>query len=232
MPASSSRSSALAGEAGRVQRVLLRVTPGIEADTHAKIVTGHARSKFGFAPADALDALDAAAALLHLQPAGLHVHLGSQIGDLGRTCGWSTGWCELHRGARAGRAAAARPRRRVRHRLRRGRGRAGGIEPAVEAICAHLAERLIAHGLPMPELLLEPGRSIVGPAGVTLYRVGAVKQTAGGIDLRRRRRRHVRQPAPGALRRALRRDRLRPGRRRAPTASMRSPASTASRATC
>ncbi|MDX6520107.1 MAG: diaminopimelate decarboxylase, partial [Gaiellales bacterium] len=48
----------LAGEAGRVQRVLVRVTPGIEADTHHKIMTGHHGSKFGLSAPDALDALD------------------------------------------------------------------------------------------------------------------------------------------------------------------------------
>src|SRR5262249_59604284 len=54
------------------------------------------------------------------------------------------------------------------------------IEPSVEALCSHLTDALIAHGLPLPELVLEPGRSIVGPAGTTLYRVGAVKQAADG----------------------------------------------------
>ena len=61
-PASSTASSGWRREAGRVQRVLVRVTPGIEADTHRKIMTGHHGSKFGLAPADALDALDAARA--------------------------------------------------------------------------------------------------------------------------------------------------------------------------
>ena len=54
-------------------------------------MTGHSDSKFGFAPADALDALDRAATLAHLAPAGLHVHLGSQIRDL-RTYLAAVGW--------------------------------------------------------------------------------------------------------------------------------------------
>ena len=53
------------------------------------------------------------------------------------------------------------------------------------------------------QLVLEPGRSLVGRAGVTLYRVGVVKES-GGVQLRRDRRRHVGQPAPAALRRPLR----------------------------
>ncbi len=73
---------AIAAAAGIVQRVLVRVTPGITADTHRKIVTGHSDSKFGFAPPDALAALAAIGARPHLGAAGLHVHLGSQISDL------------------------------------------------------------------------------------------------------------------------------------------------------
>jgi diaminopimelate decarboxylase len=169
----------IAAEAGRVQPVLVRVTPGIEVDTHHKIVTGHDTSKFGFAPADALDALDHAAGLVHLQPSGLHVHLGSQIKDVGtytRAVDWLTAFIEDH-------GLGDLPVLDLGGGL--GVAYADGdieleIQQALEAIVAHLSERLIAHGLPMPELIVEPGRSIVGPAGTTLYRVGAVKRSGGG----------------------------------------------------
>ena len=72
----------IAAAAGRVQPILLRVTPGIEAATHAKIRTAHASSKFGIAPGDIARAADRAAACPHLRLDGLHVHLGSQIRDL------------------------------------------------------------------------------------------------------------------------------------------------------
>ncbi len=169
----------LAAAAGRVQRVLVRITPGIEADTHHKIMTGHHGSKFGMSAPDALDALDKAGALLHVQPAGLHVHLGSQINDVEtytRTVDWLVALIEEHGlgelevldlGGGLGVAHAQGELELA-------------IEPAVEAVCAHLTDRLIAHGLPMPELLLEPGRSIVGPAGTTLYTVGSIKQSADG----------------------------------------------------
>ena len=169
----------LAGEAGRVQRVLVRVTPGIEADTHHKIMTGHHGSKFGLSGPDALDALDLAGSLLHVQPAGLHVHLGSQINDVetyDRATDWLVALIEEHDLGELGVLD-----------LGGGLGVAYAegdlelaIEPAVEAICAHLTDRLIAHGLPLPELLLEPGRSIVGPAGTTLYTVGAIKRSGDG----------------------------------------------------
>ena len=170
---------ALAAEAGRVQRVLVRVTPGIEADTHRKIMTGHHGSKFGFSAPDALDALDHAGRLLHLQPAGLHVHLGSQINELGtydRAVDWLVALIEEHGLGELGVLD-----------LGGGLGVAHAegdveleIEAAVEGVCSHLTDRLIAHGLPMPELVLEPGRSIVGPAGTTLYTVGSIKRSGDG----------------------------------------------------
>ncbi len=169
----------IAGEAGVVQRVLVRVTPGIEADTHKKIVTGHSDSKFGFAPADALDALDRAAELPNLEPAGLHVHLGSQIRDL-RTYVEAVGWLaslidenglgELSVLDLGGGLAVAHT----------DGDEAPDIATGVEHIAGSVAEAIAARGLPLPELLLEPGRSIVGPAGVTLYSVGAIKTVATG----------------------------------------------------
>jgi len=171
---------AMAAESGVVQRVAVRITPGIVADTHAKIVTGHDTSKFGLAPPDALDALDAAGSLPHLEPAGLHVHVGSQIRDLGtyeRVADWLVelisehGLGDLPLLDLGGGFGIAHSEREIEL----------PVPDAVEALVLHVAERLIAHGLPLPELLLEPGRSIAGPAGVTLYTVGAVKSTAGGI---------------------------------------------------
>jgi diaminopimelate decarboxylase len=169
----------IAAAADRVQPVLIRVTPGIDADTHHKIRTGHHGSKFGFAPPDALDALDRAGALLHLQPAGLHVHLGSQIRELGTyvaAIDWLIDFIEQH-------GLGEHPLLDLGGGL--GIAHAPGeielaIQPSVEALCGHLTDALIAHGLPLPELVLEPGRSIVGPAGTTLYRVGSVKEAADG----------------------------------------------------
>ena len=68
---------------GAEQPILLRVTPGIHADTHAHIRTAHAASKFGFAPG-ASPALPAAPPPPAPRPDGLHVHLGSQLRDLDR----------------------------------------------------------------------------------------------------------------------------------------------------
>ena len=169
----------LAAAAGRTQPVLVRITPGIEADTHAAIRTGHHGSKFGLAPPDALDALDRASELDHVVPAGLHVHLGSQITELvtyTAAVDWLVEFIEEH-------GLGDLPVLDIGGGL--GIAHTEGevelpIVPSLEAICSYLVEGLIGHGLPMPELVVEPGRSIVGPAGTTLYRVGAVKEVADG----------------------------------------------------
>jgi diaminopimelate decarboxylase len=170
----------LAAAAGAVQRILVRVTPAIDADTHRKIATGHAASKFGLAPPDALRALARAAALDHVAAVGLHVHLGSQIRDV-ETYLEAAGWLAefLDRNGLGGLPV-----------LDLGGGlaiaytdddRAPDVRAAVEVTAAGLAEGLTGRGLPLPELILEPGRSIAGPAGVTLYTVGAIKRTAAGV---------------------------------------------------
>ena len=163
IPASSTSSTAIAAEAGVVQRVLVRVTPGITADTHQKIVTGHSDSKFGFAPADALDALDRAAHPAHLEPAGLHVHLGRRSATCetyhrggwlaGRADRGITGWgsCPCSTSAAASRSPTPRRTRRP------------PIATGVAEIAAAV-DRAAERARPAaPELILEPGRSIAGP---------------------------------------------------------------------
>jgi len=170
----------LAAAAGRVQPVLVRVTPGIEVDTHRKIATGHAASKFGLSPADAPAALAAAAALPHVRADGLHVHLGSQISDVG-TCLEAAAWLVAYIAEHGigdlpvldlggGLAIAYTDA-----------DSAPDVRAAVEVTAGGLAGLLADRGLPLPELIVEPGRSIAGPAGMTLYTVGAIKQTAAGV---------------------------------------------------
>ncbi len=164
-----------------IRRVLLRVTPGIEADTHASVRTGHAGSKFGFAPETALAAL-AHLRELGLDAAGLHVHLGSQLVDasaglasiawlagFASVCKRETGWSPAVVDVGGGLA--------IRHVE-------DDPDPSIEGFVAQILDRVQggfdAHQLVAPKLVLEPGRSIVGPAGVTLYRVGSVKRAADG----------------------------------------------------
>ncbi|MFN8501705.1 diaminopimelate decarboxylase family protein [Kouleothrix sp.] len=165
--------------AGRAapQPIMLRVTPDIAADTHAHIQTGHAASKFGFA----LDALDAAAACVAAAPGlrlrGLHAHIGSQIFS----------YAAIERAVGVLLDCAARLRDQhgiVVDTISPGGGlgvpyTADQPQPDyaayVAAISRALAEGCAARGLPLPALVLEPGRSIVARAAVALYEVVATK---------------------------------------------------------
>jgi diaminopimelate decarboxylase len=158
-------------------RTLIRVTPGIDADTHEAIRTGHHGSKFGLAPDDALEALRRAPAT-----EGLHVHIGSQLRDLEAaraTAEWMAGF-------------ALRARDEIGWELRTldlggGLGVAATPDEPELTIGTFVTELLGAlervgarHGLPAPRMILEPGRSLTARAGVTLYTVGSVKRSGAG----------------------------------------------------
>jgi diaminopimelate decarboxylase len=165
--------------AAGVRRVLVRATPGIDAETHDAIKTAHHGSKFGLPPDQTLEAIERAAAA-GLDVAGLHVHIGSQLLELGAarmTVDWLAGFaaeCRARLGWTPGTIDLG-----------------GGLgiqyvpgEPAppvghfVETLVARLRQAWELHGLPVPKLVLEPGRSLVGRAGITLYRVGVVKRAS------------------------------------------------------
>jgi diaminopimelate decarboxylase len=157
-----------------VQRTLVRVTPGIEADTHEAVKTAHHGSKFGLPPEDALAAIRSLDSCV-----GLHVHVGSQLLHLGAalmTVDWiaafaarvraELGWTPqvVDLGGGLG----------VRHIVEE-----PGIAIAdfVRGLTDELQRAWSLHELPAARLVLEPGRSIVSRAGVTLYSVGGVKET-------------------------------------------------------
>jgi diaminopimelate decarboxylase len=159
------------------QRALVRVTPGIDADTHDAIRTAHYGSKFGLPPSDALEAI-AVALESGLDVAGIHVHVGSQLLDTG-AARMAVDWAATF-------AAECRARLDwtprvvdlggglgVRHIAEE---RVAGISEFVGALVTRVEEAWELHALAPPRLVLEPGRSLVGQAGVTLYRVGVVKR--------------------------------------------------------
>jgi diaminopimelate decarboxylase len=167
--------AAAAGVAG----VLIRTTPGIDAETHDAIKTAHRGSKFGLPPEQTLEALERARDA-GLDVAGLHTHIGSQLLELGAakmTVDWLAGF-------------AAECRERLGWTpevvdLGGGLGIQyvdGEPAPPVEHFVDALLERFAAawrrHNLPLPRLVLEPGRSLVGRGGVSLYRVGTVKRAS------------------------------------------------------
>jgi diaminopimelate decarboxylase len=157
--------------------VLVRVTPGVEAETHEAIRTGHRGSKFGLDADEALVAIESAREA-GLEVEGLHVHVGSQLAN---------GRAHLEAVSQLGQFAA-----RCRDELDWTPalvdvGGGFGIrhvedEPEmpvaelVRSIAGAVAREWASRELPSPRLVFEPGRSIVGPAAFTLYRIGAVKQ--------------------------------------------------------
>jgi diaminopimelate decarboxylase len=169
---------ARAAEAG-VRRVLVRVTSGIEADTHEAIRTGHHGSKFGLPPAAAIRAI-AAAREAGLEVAGLHVHVGSQLLDAtaaGMTVDWLAGFSAACRAELDWTPAVVDLGGGLGVRHVPGE-EAPGVEEFVGELLGRLERGFDLHGLPRPDAVLEPGRSLVGRAGVALYRVGVVKDAS------------------------------------------------------
>jgi diaminopimelate decarboxylase len=156
----------------RPQDVLIRVTPGIKADTHSYVQTGQIDSKFGFGLSDGLAerAVQAVRASRNLRLVGLHAHIGSQIFELEpyvraieALATLADGDCRLlNVGGGLGIAytAADRP-------------------PSIEQYVEVKVEGVKRVFDPVPRILIEPGRSLVGNACVTLYTVGTVKQIPG-----------------------------------------------------
>jgi diaminopimelate decarboxylase len=148
---------------GRGQRVLLRVTPGIEPTTHEFIQTGQVDSKFGFQMNEVERAV-AACADAGLELCGLHAHIGSQILDvdvfekLGELLAGMGDWPLLNLGGGLGIAYTADDR-----------------PPSIE----EYADALLRHAPEGVTVLCEPGRALVGNAGVTVYTVGTIKRIPG-----------------------------------------------------
>jgi len=163
----------------RVQDVLVRCAPGVDPETHRFMRTGQADTKFGFNIADgsALEAVRRVAESKALRYRGLHFHVGSQLTDT-----------EAHEG---GLEAAVELMAEVYSRcglLTEVLNIGGGLGVRYVSTAQHItveefAERIVAklrallerYRMPEPILAQEPGRAIVGEAGVTLYTVGAVK---------------------------------------------------------
>ncbi len=172
---------AVAVEYGRRQDILLRLSPGIDAHTHRLITTGIVDSKFGFYMGQAAAAVKRALQADALQLLGFHCHIGSQIHE-------AQPFVESIGVLLDFMATALREHGLVTRELDIG----GGIgirytedDPSVtlETFAAAIGGALLdgcrERHLEPPQLLLEPGRSVVGRAGVALYTAGAVKDIPG-----------------------------------------------------
>ena len=167
------RLDAICAAAGRRQEVLIRVTPGVRAETHSYVQTGQLDSKFGLGLADGLAARAVAAVRgsRALSLVGLHAHIGSQIFAL-----------EPYVRAIEALAELADPEWCRLLNVGGGLGIAYTRDDDPPSIDSYVevkvrgVERVLD---PLPRILVEPGRSLVGNAGVTAYTVGTVKEVPG-----------------------------------------------------
>ncbi|NDJ18923.1 diaminopimelate decarboxylase [Myxacorys almedinensis] len=162
-------------------RIMMRITPGLDCHTHEYIRTGHIDSKFGFDPNQVEDGFNFISQYPSLSLVGLHAHIGSQIfelqahQDLG---GVMVQW--LNKAAQYGVAIAE---------INVGGGLGirynegddpPSIDEWVKTVCDGLLQACQAANIPLPKVLAEPGRSLIGSACVTAYTVGS-KKTIPGI---------------------------------------------------
>lgn len=172
--------NSIAQEYGRVQKVYLRITPGVEAHTHEYIKTGQLDSKFGFPVIGdtVYDAIKRAIELEYIELNGLHCHIGSQIfdlepfedtteimlnliNDIKETLGYEIKELDLGGGFGIYYTEGDKPKE---------------IEEYCSVIINKADEICRKLNMNVPILSIEPGRSIVGNAGLTLYTVGAIKE--------------------------------------------------------
>jgi diaminopimelate decarboxylase len=174
------RLDAIASKGGVVQPFLLRVIPDVAVQTHEAIATGHELSKFGTSRATAVGVIAEAARRRNLRYAGLHAHAGSQLLDEVAFTEVVDALVDLARELVTGQGLATEI------------VDAGGgfgvtyvdeapVDPANVAprLLARLHDRSRKAGIEAPALMVEPGRSLVANAAVTLYRVVAEKQAGG-----------------------------------------------------
>jgi diaminopimelate decarboxylase len=179
------RVAAMGRDAGRDVDILVRITPGVDADTHTHIATGHDEAKFGLSLAAGLahTAIEQALKGDGVTLRGLHSHVGSQLvttasfeaavrtlmslfADIQRRHGvWLE---ELNVGGGLGIAYTPYdPELSITDYAR-------GLRETIDTEAAR-------QGVPVPRIAVEPGRSIAGPAGMTLYTVGTVKDVPGVV---------------------------------------------------
>ena len=173
----------LAKRRGRKQSILLRLTPGVDPHTHQYTTTGTIESKFGFplATGQAEEAVRGALSASHLDLLGFHFHLGSPVSEVGpyelaidivlqfaKDMSDKFGFTLKEFDIGGGFAVPYTLDSRV-----------PTIAEYAEAISSKIESVITRLGLSRPRLIIEPGRAIVGRAGVALYKVGAIKEIPG-----------------------------------------------------
>ncbi len=175
-----------AAAAGVVQRVRIRINSGVHASTHEYLATAREDQKFGIPLTEAVAAAETIRSLPSLAFVGLHSHIGSQIFD-------ESGFREAARRLMDVHATLVQSGPVPELNLGGGWGidyteadSAFEPEDVADALATIVADACAERSIPVPAIAVEPGRYIVGPAGLTLYRVGTIKpvtlETSDGHD--------------------------------------------------
>ncbi|MBE5964117.1 MAG: diaminopimelate decarboxylase [Lachnospira sp.] len=175
--------SQIAGEKGITQKILMRLTPGIDTHTYEAVQTGQVDSKFGTAieTGQALELTKYALTLPNIELEGFHCHIGSQVFDGQTFCDSADIMLDYINTVRKETGFLATV-------LNLGGGYGVryvesdpylDIEESIAAVATHIKAKAEEFNVPMPTILMEPGRSIVADAGLTLYTVGSVKTITG-----------------------------------------------------
>lgn len=173
----------IAGELATRAKIIIRLSPGVEAHTHEYIKTGQIDSKFGLAIENgmAMAAVKRCLELNNVELKGFHCHIGSQIFELQSyahasevmmdfvqdvylATGYLTEELDLGGGLGIYYCQGDEPR---------------PVKEYADIMMGALKARAARYNLPLPKIIVEPGRSISGPAGTTLYTVGAIKDIPG-----------------------------------------------------
>ncbi len=173
------RLSQIAKNKGKTAKIMFRIKPGIDAHTHDFVKTGQIDSKFGFAleTGEAFEAIKKAIACDNIELVGIHCHIGSQIFDI----------IPFEEAAQVMLSLVAKVKNELSYEIPQlNLGGGFGIrytdsddpkeyEEYMKAVSKVVKETAQKLGVKVPFIIIEPGRSIVGPAGVTLYEIGSVK---------------------------------------------------------
>lgn len=172
--------STLAAKTNKKAKIMLRIKPGIDAHTHSFIRTGQIDSKFGFAleTGEAMEAVKLSVEAKNIELCGLHCHIGSQIfdidpfelaakvmidfiADIKAKLGYKISELNLGGGFGIKYLESDKPE---------------GFREYMKRVAAVVKARAAEKGIDLPFIIIEPGRSVVGAEGVTVYTVGAVKK--------------------------------------------------------
>lgn len=161
-------------------KVLFRVSPGIEAHTHELIQTGKLDSKFGLPLSQAREIIGRTKEMNYVETVGIHCHIGSQIADEKPFLLASEVMLDLYK------ALLSDGLNLTEINLGGGFGipylkedPSFDVTSYIPKMVDHMREMAEQREVPMPKIVVEPGRSVAAPAGITLYTVGTVKEIPG-----------------------------------------------------